>query len=380
MTRHLLDLLRTAIGLLLPALAAAHQPSDAYVQIGVSGEAVSQRIDIALRDLDRDLTLDTDDDGQLQWQEVHRRWSDIEALARNGLILRADGQACEATAASGPALDTHGDSRYAVVTLTWHCATNVRALDADYRLFASSDPTHRGIVRWQQAGGAEGQAVLAPGAGPRSLFDGDTPGLGAMGLFREGIHHILIGADHVLFLLTLLLPAVLVRRSPGWAGAPAWRPVALDALKVVTAFTLAHSITLGLAVFGVLDPPSRWVEALIAASVVLAAINNLVPVVDRGRWKLTFVFGLVHGFGFAGALKAIGLADGTLAVSLLAFNVGVEVGQLAIVALFLPAAWALRNTVFYRRGLFPAGSCAVALLAALWFTERAFDLQILPAS
>ncbi len=181
-------------------------------------------------------------------------------------------------------------------------------------------------------------------------------------------------------LLTLLLPAVLVRAPPGWTAARAWRPVVQDVLKVVTAFTAAHSITLGLAAFGVVDPPSRWVESLIAASVVLAAANNLVPVVRNGRWKITFVFGLVHGFGFAGALKAIGLADGSLAASLLAFNLGVEAGQLAIVAMFLPAVWGLRHTLLYRRGLLPAGSLAVALLTLVCFTERAFDLQLLARS
>lgn len=132
--------------------------------------------------------------------------------------------------------------------------------------------------------------------------------------------------------------------------------------------------------FGVVDPPSRWIESLIAASVVLAAVNNLVPVVRHGRWKLTFLFGLVHGFGFAGALKALGLADGLLAQSLLAFNLGVEAGQFAIVALFLPLAWALRDTLVYRRGLLPAASVSIALLAAAWLAERALDLSLLPSA
>ena len=368
-----------AVLLGLPVVASAHKASDAYLTLAVDGSTITQRLDVALRDLDRDLVLDTDNDGLLQWREVVGRWSEIDRLTADGLALSADGAPCTAGPAGPPALETHSDGRHAVVTRTWRCAGAVRQLDADYRLFARTDPTHRGIVRWSD-GPRGGTAVLVPDAGPRVLVDAVTPPAGWGSLFREGVHHILIGTDHVLFLLTLLLPAVLVRTPPGWAGARAWRPVLAEVVQVVTAFTVAHSVTLGLAVFGVVDPPSRWVESLIAASVVLAAVNNLVPVVRHGRWKLTFLFGLVHGFGFAGALKALGLADGLLAQSLLAFNLGVEAGQLAIVAVFLPLAWALRDTVVYRRGLLPAASVSIALLAAVWLAERALDLSLLPSA
>ena len=147
-------------------------------------------------------------------------------------------------------------------------------------------------------------------------------------------------------------------------------------LKVVTAFTVAHSITLALAVFDVVDPPSRWVESAIAASVVLAALNNLRPVISESRWKLTFVFGLVHGFGFARALKDAGLAQGALVAPLVGFNVGVEIGQLCIVALVLPLAWSLRGTRTYR-GAFAGGSLAIAGVAGLWLVQRAFDLSLI---
>jgi len=144
----------------------------------------------------------------------------------------------------------------------------------------------------------------------------------------------------------------------------------------VTAFTVAHSITLALSVLDVVDPPSRWVESVIAASVVLAALNNLWPLVSEARWKLTFAFGLVHGFGFASALKDAGLAKGALAAPLVGFNVGVEIGQLCIVAVVLPLAWSLRGTRTYR-GAFAGGSLAIAAVAALWLVQRAFDLSLI---
>jgi hypothetical protein len=419
------------------ATAQAHKASDAYVSLQVDGADVAARIDIALRDLDRDLDLDANADDALSWKEVRTRWADIAALARDGLRLDADGRRCtpepgaaaDADAAA-PALTAHSDGRYAVVRARWHCAVPVQRLAVAYTLFARSDPTHRGIVRVARAGGSANDApanaqlaVLAPdGAWHRFVLQPlpeaappSTPATDAVPLatwqpamharspvdaasltdtapapptsfasfVREGIHHILIGYDHILFLLSLLLPAVWVRRPAAasargaqWRPAEALRPALANVLKVVTAFTVAHSITLALSVFDIVNPPSRWIESVIAASVVLAALNNLWPVVSEARWKLTFVFGLVHGFGFAAALKDAGLAKGALVAPLVGFNVGVEVGQLCIVALVLPAAWLLRGTRTYR-GAFAAGSAAIAAVAGLWLVQRAFDLSLI---
>jgi len=147
----------------------------------------------------------------------------------------------------------------------------------------------------------------------------------------------------------------------------------------VTAFTVAHSITLTLAALSIVALPSRWVESGIALSVVLAALNNLFPIVANGRWMAAFGFGLLHGFGFAGALQDLGLPTGSLALSLAAFNLGVESGQLAIVLVFLPLAFALRSTWTYRRLVFAGGSVAIAAIASVWLVERAFDVPLLDA-
>jgi hypothetical protein len=122
--------------------------------------------------------------------------------------------------------------------------------------------------------------------------------------------------------------------------------------------------------------PSRWVESAIALSVVLAALNNVFPIVQRGRWIAAFAFGLLHGFGFAGALADLGLPTGSLALSLAGFNIGVELGQLAIVAAFLPVAFALRSTWTYRRVVLAGGSTAIVAIAGAWLVERAFDLSL----
>ncbi len=147
-------------------------------------------------------------------------------------------------------------------------------------------------------------------------------------------------------------------------------------IQLVTAFTLAHSITLVLATLGLVQLPSRLVESVIAASVAVAALNNLRPFLhDRGL-VMAFGFGLIHGFGFASVLQDLELPRTALASSLIGFNLGVEIGQLAIVAVFLPVAYALRETWAYRRAVFQLGSFAILILAVTWFAERAFNLEL----
>jgi hypothetical protein len=161
-----------------------------------------------------------------------------------------------------------------------------------------------------------------------------------------------------------------------WAPASRFRDTFWDVFRVATSFTVAHSITLSLAALSVVQLPSRLVESTIAFSVVLAALNNVWPLVHGRRWLVAFGFGLIHGFGFASVLADLGLPRDALLLALVGFNVGVELGQLAIIALFLPLAYALRRTWFYRRLIFVGGSAAIALVAAVWLVERVLDLKL----
>ena len=370
-----------------PRLALAHKPSDAYLTLDVAADGrITQRLDIALRDLDRDLDLDSDADGALRWSELRPRWDALEQLADAAVVVQADGQPCRSIATGTPLLDSHVDGAYAVLRRTLQCVgTGVpAALAIDYRLFAQSDPTHRGISRINMPGTtAPLTRVLVPGAAPVPLATGagvaSTPWARGASFFADGLHHIAIGADHLLFLATLLMVAVWRRQGDGWTpratAGSAWR----ETLHLVTAFTVAHSLTLVLAATGVLAPPSRWVETLIAASVCIAALDNLRPFLPGPRWATVAVFGLVHGFGFAGPLQGLGLRGADLALPLLAFNLGVEAGQLLVVALLLPVALRLRASDFYRRWIVRPGSAVAALLALGWTLERALALPLLPA-
>jgi hypothetical protein len=277
---------------------------------------------------------------------------------------------------TGQLVDTHSDGAYAVLMLAGSCPQSKPTLTIDYRLLFDIDPQHRGLLQYVEGGLA--RSVIFGVDSPRQ-----TLGAGATGWFdqlgqyiRDGVWHIWLGFDHILFLLSLLLPAVLLRRNGTWLPAADFRIAFMDTVKVVTAFTAAHSITLSLATLGVISPNARWVESGIALSVVLAAVNNVFPLVNHGRWVAAFGFGLIHGLGFASALKDLGLPTGSLALSLFGFNVGVELGQLVIVAAFLPLAFGLRETWAYRRVLMGGGSAAIATIATVWFIERAFTVSL----
>ena len=358
------------------APAQAHKPSDSYLSLTVTEDRLSGQWDIALRDLDFAIGLDADGNGEITWGEVRAKHADIAAYALARLAVRSDGTPCAIE--PGPQLvDDHTDGAYTVLPLTLRCTKAPAQLAIDYTLFADLDPQHRGLLNLQ-ALGLTRTAVLGTQA-PTRTFELKSTSRWAQFIdyAREGVWHIWIGFDHILFLLSLLLPAVLIWRGTRWQAVESLREAFVDVFKIVTAFTLAHSITLSLATLGFVSLPSRWVESAIAASVVLAALNNVWPLIQGRRWAVAFGFGLVHGFGFASVLAELGLPREALALALVGFNLGVEVGQLAIVAVFLPWAFVLRRSAFYRRAVMLGGSLLIAALAGAWLVERVFDVRLL---
>ena len=355
----------------------AHKPSDSYLTVRTNESKIEIRWDLALRDLDYVLQLDRDGNGELAWGEVRQRANDITAYAAAHLAVHTGDKPCPLAAAGPLMLDKHSDGTYAVLSLAAECPDLAQGLKLRYSALFDVDPTHRGLVQWIAPGAAGAQAlVFASDSAEQNLALEAPSALQTLKQYVvEGVWHIWIGFDHILFLLSLLLPAVLIRKAGKWEPAPSLKASLWEVLKVVTAFTLAHSITLSLAALGVVSLPSRLVESIIAASVVAAALNNLQGTIEKRRWVMAFVFGLIHGFGFASVLADLGLPTDALALALVGFNVGVELGQMAIVLAFIPIAFKLRTTRFYRVGVLTFGSIAVALIAGYWFAQRAFDFQ-----
>jgi hypothetical protein len=199
---------------------------------------------------------------------------------------------------------------------------------------------------------------------------------GFTGVVLLGAEHIEIGSDHILFIVALLLPSVLVfsklaRWQPSASfGSSLWR-----VLKIVTMFTLAHTITLTLGGLGIVEFPPALVETIIAASIILAALHNIRPVLVNKEWIIAFVFGLFHGFGFAGLLGDLGLTQSRQFVSLLGFNLGIELGQATIILMVFPALFIARRTRAYVPAMH-AGSVVLIAVASTWVLDRALGVDL----
>jgi hypothetical protein len=361
----------------LAAGAHAHQGSDSYLSLKVDGQSMTGQWDIAVLDLARVIGLDADGDGNITRSELEAKRAEIERYGLSRLRLEVDDAECPLRITS-QLVDTFSDGAYHILHFVVDCTAAPKTLKIDYRAFFDVDAQHRGLLRLECDGRVQ-TGVFSPEK-PEQLFEltGRSRTRQFLAFVNEGAWHIWRGFDHILFLLALLLPSVLKREPDGWRVVEHFRPALVNVLKVVTAFTVAHSTTLTLATLGIVRLPERLVESTIAMSVIFAALNNIRPIFPERGWILAFCFGLLHGFGFANALFDLGLAGGTLALTLVGFNLGVEAGQLAIVALFVPPAFAWRNSWVYRELTFRFGSVVIVLLAATWMVERVLAIKVLP--
>jgi len=361
-----LRLALTFAAVLFAAPAHAHTMSVAHVDATTQpGGAVRLEADLALRDIALTLSLDANRDERVTWGELQAVAPQLQSLVAERIELARGGQPCQIAPV---ALGTrrYDDGMYATITMQGRCAAR-GALSLRYGLFFDRDPRHRALVTLREAGTVSGGIARAQ-ARTVSGRDGDAAPFAAF--VREGVHHILVGYDHLAFLVSLLLTAALVREGGGWSPASGVRASLGRVLGIVTAFTVAHSATLALAAMGLVTPASRWVESAIAGSVVIAALNNVWPWTTRRTWVLGFGFGLVHGFGFAGALAELGLPQGQRLAWLFGFNLGVELGQLSVVACLLPVLYGLRGTRWYPRAAMPLASLSLAGVAGIWMVQR----------
>ncbi len=256
------------------------------------------------------------------------------------------------------------------------------ALTTSFSVLFEADPRHRNFFiiehNWK-TGTFNSEAIVG-------VFSPNEPAItidlsesttwrGFVAMVGQGIWHILIGLDHILFLVALILPAVLIRKDGEWEPVDSFRKALYTIVGIVTFFTLAHSVTLSLAALDVIRLPSRLVESVIAGSIAVAAWANLVPKLRIREAAIAFGFGLFHGFGFASVLSDIGLGREHLVLSLLGFNIGVELGQIAIICALFPVLFLLRRHRIYA-WILRYGSFVLIALAMLWVVERVFDVNV----
>lgn len=358
-------------------VSEAHKQSDSYLSIDRPADAALLPVqwDIAIRDLEHAIGLDANSDAAITWGELKQRQAAIVGYAQSHLSIAdvAGRQTHDCPLQFKHMLvDEHVDGKYAVLHFIAQCSRHTAQIQVHYSLLFDVDPNHRGLVNVRSNGNSHA-AVFAQASGLQRLsFDSTQRSTQLAAFVTEGIWHIWTGYDHVLFLLTLLLPAVVLHRERRWEARESLRDSMLDIVKVVTAFTLAHSLTLTLGTLGWVYVPTRLVESAIALTVLFGALNILFAVVRERRWLLAFVFGLIHGLAFASVLTDLGLRGWNLLLALLGFNAGVEIGQLAIILVVVPLMYASRRTTAYRRAVMPVGAVTVACVAAYWFITRAF--------
>jgi hypothetical protein len=353
--------------LLATSSSFGHEPSRALVTLDVDGQELHGRWEIALRDLEDAVGLDADGDSAVTWTEVVARQDAIVAYASPRLRVSADAADCPLTA-TPRAVDVHGGGTFAVLTLAGRCAASPRRLEVAYALLFEIDRAHRAIVT---VNGEAGTATaVASFDSPRVEVElGEASSWPTLRRFVvEGVRHIWEGYDHLAFVSLLLLPIALRRRTPG--GREGLRAAGLEIVRVVTAFTAAHSLTLALAASGYVAIPTRLVEIGIAASVLVAAVLNVVPKAPQLGAKLAFGFGLLHGFGFANVLGDLTRGGDALLATLGGFNLGVELGQLVVVAALLPLLFVAGRSALARVAVNTAGSVACGALAIVWIGER----------
>ena len=356
--------------------AQAHSSSNSYIIFSTQNQSSVLRADINFRDVDLVFDLDQNKDGKVSWGETLAKTAEIQAWLEQGIQLNTTSQKCSMTQMNMKASD-HADGTY--LSVEWAVACSGAAqegptgLKLRYSLLFDQDNLHRALVKIDLPD-SQSSAILSPERPEVSLTKANDSLTHVLARYLiEGVWHIWIGVDHILFLLSLLILAFLepTRKSViHWPAVKNVKTSVLDVLNVVTAFTLAHSITLGLTIFKWLEPSADFIEPVIALSVVAAALNNLLGWAALRRWQLAFAFGLVHGFGFANVLLDLGLPSDQLAIALGGFNLGVELGQISIVLVFLPLAWTLRHTIFYRWVVVVGGSLAIAALGLIWTLQR----------
>jgi hypothetical protein len=370
------------IGLLLLLLITgathlnAHQPGLSYINLTVESNRLSGRVDMSLRDLDLVVNLDADGNGAVTFAELQAKQPAIGGYLLKHLTFSADGQP-GLVHVHNHLVATDNDGAFAVAEIDVDFPVAPAVVSVRNHLFLEVDAAHRSLMQITLETNVT-PAIFVKDQSEQTFKLGEPRTRASFNtFFKEGVWHIWIGFDHILFLLALLLPSVLVLHEKKWMPVSDLKPAFINVFKIVTAFTIAHSITLGLAASELIRLPSRFVESAIAASVVLAALNNIKPFFHGKGWLVAFCFGIIHGFGFATVLGELDLQTTSLLTTLIGFNLGVEAGQLAIVAVFLPLAFSLRQTKAYKQGALVTGSAFIALLALIWLIERAFDITII---
>ncbi|MFK8031428.1 MAG: HupE/UreJ family protein [Gammaproteobacteria bacterium] len=362
----------------------AHALDQSYVFLNIEDTRVSGRVDMMVVDINAAVGINMVTERPLEMSDLEPYIERIESYLRQHVSLSVDG-----SEAALPVTEVKLKHVEFAQYVQFHFAfedlpKTPEVIDFDYSVLFEQRPDHRGLAvietNWK-TGTFDNEKIVSlvfePGKEKQSLVLEDASfWTGLMAQIRSGIHHIWIGIDHILFLLALLLPAVVSRSGNTWESAASFKDSLIHVVKIVTVFTVAHTITLSLAALGAITLSSRLIESVIAISIAIAAFDILRPIFKRRIWFVVFVFGLFHGFGFASVLGELGIPANYMVPSLLGFNVGVEIGQLAIVGVLFPILFLIARFRIYTKALLPVCAVILIVVSMYWFIERAFEYDL----
>lgn len=359
--------------LIMPIQCFGHSLSDSYLELNFNGQDVSGHLQIAIQDLELAIGLDSNADAQVSWRELQSKEEKLHAYAKSNLLLKRADIACTYNFGTTMLNDLNA-GMFAYLPITGQCAST-GVTTVQYNLLFNIDASHRGIATVYE-GDRLHSYLFSPQQRSVTLAQRSASLFSHMKNFVvEGIWHIWIGLDHILFLVALLLPIVLGRKETQSLNRD-YSGMLTEILKVVTAFTAAHSITLILASLNIVSLPSRLVESLIALSVAISGLNIIVPLFRGRHWQIAFGFGLIHGFGFAGVLSDLSLPAAQYISGLISFNIGVELGQLLIVLVLVPLLLALGAPKSIRLATRAFAGVSITVFGAIWVAERYWGLSI----
>lgn len=362
--------------------AWGHAKGENYVWLNVEETHFAGRFVIRLEDLRTKLGIVLPSDHEAASQRVMATAAQVQQYIQDHFAIDINGQPLPLTFTKTELLQANKMGHFARYFYRTADTDIPDQLTIRNNLLFENDRLHRSLLLIEydrkaerEYGGEYTAMVFSPSNTEQVLDFTNIPGLLPIRDFVwQGMLHIWVGIDHVLFLVALLLPAVLIRRGSEWQPVQDFRTAFWKILKIVTVFTLAHSITLALAALDVVRLPSRFVESMIALSIILVALNNIFPTFRKGALLIVFVFGLFHGLGFATVMAQLPFRMTDLVSVLVAFNVGVEIGQIAIVAGIFPLIFWFRTHKTYTEVVPVYGSAALCVVAGYWFIERALGL------
>lgn len=365
-----------------PGSLFAHAQGEDYVFFKFLENSVEGLFEIHFDEFAEKLDLALEGTDEEALAIVERNAERVQAYLRENFRIGPKGGEPWALEFLAPEIFTLPQGRFVLYNFRIDTGPLPDELDVHHSLFYEGDRLHRGLLMMQYNAKTdttyEGEytaMVFSPGNRDQVLDLNNVGGLlTPWDMIPQGVLHIWIGIDHILFLLALMLPTVLQRKDGAWEPVESFKAALWNLLKIVTVFTIAHSVTLLLAALDFISLPSRLVESIIALSIVLVALNNIFPKVREGSLLIILGLGLFHGLGFASVMGHLPFRMVDILKTVVGFNIGVELGQIAIVAVLFPLLFAMRRTEAYRKWLLPVVSALLLLVAAWWFIERALAL------